>query len=66
MVAVKAFSFVPENFGMAIAAKIPMITTTIINSINVKPRRFIGGAPWWRMLAGRRLPARLSIPVHRR
>jgi hypothetical protein len=28
------------NFGIAIAAKMPMITTTINNSISVKPFRF--------------------------
>src|SRR6185503_18679692 len=36
-----AFSFVLANFGIAIAAKIPMITTTIRSSISVKPLRFI-------------------------
>src|SRR6267143_6099774 len=36
-----AFSFVLANFGIAIAAKMPMITTTIRSSINVKPLRFI-------------------------
>src|SRR5204863_5810213 len=36
-----AFSFVFANFGIAIAAKIPMITTTIRSSISVKPLRFI-------------------------
>src|SRR3954466_12451480 len=35
-----AFSFVLANFGIAIAAKIPMITTTIRSSISVKPLRF--------------------------
>src|SRR5436190_22654104 len=36
-----AFSFVLANFGIAIAAKMPMITTTMSNSISVKPlRRF--------------------------
>src|SRR5256886_3844980 len=37
-----AFSFVFANFGIAIAAKMPMITTTIRSSISVKPLRFIG------------------------
>src|SRR5207253_6232078 len=37
-----AFSFVFANFGIAIAAKMPMITTTIRSSIRVKPLRFIG------------------------
>src|SRR5438034_8412830 len=36
-----AFSFVLANFGIAMAAKIPMITTTIRSSIRVKPLRFI-------------------------
>src|SRR5258708_16801623 len=36
-----AFSFVFANFGIAIAAKMPMITTTIRSSIIVKPLRFI-------------------------
>src|SRR5467141_2578777 len=36
-----AFSFVFANFGIAIAAKIPMITTTIRSSISVKPLRFM-------------------------
>src|SRR3954470_9249016 len=37
--AMYAFDFVLANFGIAIAARIPMITTTISNSIRVKPRR---------------------------
>src|SRR5881409_1838592 len=36
-----AFSFVLANFGIAIAAKMPMITTTISSSMSVKPLRFI-------------------------
>src|SRR6266480_129698 len=36
-----AFSFVLANFGIAIAANMPMITTTIRSSISVKPLRFI-------------------------
>src|SRR5882724_2491431 len=36
-----AFSFVFANFGIAIAARMPMITTTIRSSINVKPLRLI-------------------------
>src|SRR5213076_498572 len=36
-----AFSFVFANFGIVIAAKMPMITTTIRSSIRVKPLRFI-------------------------
>src|ERR1043166_8738502 len=34
-----AFSFVLANFGIAIAARMPMITTTISSSISVKPLR---------------------------
>src|SRR6476660_4448692 len=34
-----AFSFVLANFGIAIAARMPMITTTIRSSISVKPLR---------------------------
>src|SRR5712691_11672246 len=40
-----AFSFVFANFGIAIAAKMPMMTTTIRSSINVKPLRFICCTP---------------------
>ena len=39
MVAWNAFSLVAENFGMAIAVSIPVMTMTISNSINVTPRR---------------------------
>src|SRR6266536_2930815 len=39
--AMYAFSFVLANFGIAIAARMPMITTTINSSISVKPLRFI-------------------------
>src|SRR5437899_13095539 len=42
-----AFSFVLANFGIAIAASIPMITTTISSSISVKPLRFISASPMW-------------------
>src|SRR6266567_5326080 len=35
-----AFCFVLANFGIANAARIPMITTTISSSISVKPRAF--------------------------
>ena len=36
-----AFCLVLANFGIAIAARMPMITTTIRSSIRVKPFRFI-------------------------
>jgi hypothetical protein len=36
-----AFALVFANFGIAIAAKMPMITTTIKSSMSVKPLRFI-------------------------
>src|SRR6266480_26297 len=39
--AMYAFAFVLANFGIAIAAKMPMITTTISSSMSVKPLRFI-------------------------
>ncbi len=45
MAATYAFSFVLENFGMAMAAKSPMITTTMSSSIRVKPRRDITCVP---------------------
>ena len=35
-----AFSFVFANFGIAMAARIPIMTTTIRSSISVKPLRF--------------------------
>src|SRR6478735_2883249 len=34
-----AFDFVLANFGIAIAARMPMITTTMRSSIRVKPLR---------------------------
>ena len=37
MDAMYAFSFVLANFGIAIAARMPMMTTTIRSSISVKP-----------------------------
>src|SRR5688572_8277219 len=36
-----AFDFVFANFGIAIAARMPMMTTTISSSISVKPLRFM-------------------------
>src|SRR5712692_49656 len=41
MEAMYAFALVFANFGIAIAAKMPMITTTIRSSMSVKPLRFI-------------------------
>src|SRR6266542_4586240 len=43
--AMYAFSFVFANFGMAMAARMPMMTTTIRSSISVKPLRFIWTSP---------------------
>src|SRR5438105_9175950 len=43
--AMSALPFVFANFGIAMAAKIPMITTTIRSSIRVKPLRFIVTLP---------------------
>src|ERR1700681_1722112 len=37
--AMYAFDLVLANFGIAMAARMPMITTTIRSSIRVKPRR---------------------------
>jgi hypothetical protein len=37
MAVLYAFDLVLANFGMAIAAKIPMMTTTINSSMSVKP-----------------------------
>src|ERR1043166_2187015 len=45
MEAMYAFSFVLANFGIAIAAKMPMMTTTINSSISVKPLRFMSLSP---------------------
>src|SRR5207248_210242 len=45
MEATYVFSFVLENFGMAMAASNPMITTTMSSSISVKPRRDITCVP---------------------
>src|SRR2546428_9026471 len=45
--AMYAFSFVLANFGIAIAARMPMITTTISSSISVRPLRFIVISQMW-------------------
>src|SRR5712672_4245235 len=50
-----AFSFVFANFGIAIAAKMPMITTTIRSSMSVKPLRFMLEPPVWNCDMGARL-----------
>src|SRR2546427_10890501 len=44
--AMYAFAFVLANFGIAMAAKMPMITTTINSSMSVKPLRFICSPCW--------------------
>ena len=41
MAATYAFSFVFANLGIAIAARMPIITTTISSSISVKPLRVL-------------------------
>src|SRR5436305_5921651 len=41
MAVLYALLFVLANFGIAIAAKMPMITTTIRSSIRVKPLRSV-------------------------
>src|SRR2546428_361631 len=55
-----AFSFVLANFGIAMAARMPMITTTIKSSIRVKPLRFIGLLPVAMRLDGRLPQSSLS------
>src|SRR5713101_6029651 len=40
MAVMYAFDLVLANFGIAIAAKMPMMTTTINSSMSVKPVRF--------------------------
>src|SRR5437660_11755151 len=40
-----AFCFVLANFGIAIAARMPMITTTMTSSISMKPLRFMATPP---------------------
>src|SRR5439155_11098163 len=47
IVARSAFSFVLANLGIAMAAKMPIITTTISSSMSVKPLRFICLYPRW-------------------
>src|SRR2546430_1384545 len=39
--AMYAFALVLANFGIAMAARMPIITTTISSSMSVKPLRFI-------------------------
>src|ERR1019366_3581150 len=63
-----AFSFVFANFGIAIAARMPMMTTTIRSSMRVKPfwLRGIGGLleavmGFSRLLDGSRLPGRHGV-----
>src|SRR6266550_1704924 len=47
MAATYDFSRVLENFGLANAARIPRITTTMSSSISVKPPRDRNGLPPW-------------------
>src|SRR5215471_5832597 len=63
--AMYAFCFVLANFGIAIAARMPMITTTINSSMSVKPFRFIyvsrsrnseGADVYWRRRLARPVP----------
>src|SRR4051812_11953971 len=51
-----AFSFVFANFGIAIAARMPMITTTIRSSIRVKPLRVV-----LRMRVSLRMPEGVNV-----
>ena len=46
-----AYDFVFANFGIAIAARMPMMTTTINSSISVKPFRFIDSPGGWMLRA---------------
>src|SRR5204862_6964093 len=43
-----AFTLVLANFGIAMAAKMQMITTTISSSMSIKPLRFICTSPCFR------------------
>src|SRR6476661_2429207 len=64
--AVYAFVFVLANFGIAIAARMPMITTTISSSMSVKPFFMVVFIvfPCWRD-AGRRRELRAAAMVKR-
>src|SRR5690348_11474564 len=44
--AIYAFALVLANFGIAMAARMPMMTTTIKSSMSVKPLRFIRTPPF--------------------
>src|SRR6476659_5175736 len=54
MAAMYAFDLVFANFGIAIAARMPMITTTIRSSMSVKPRRRLLRIVWSRVGGGSR------------
>src|SRR5450432_1104624 len=59
-----AFSLVLANFGIAIAAKMPMMTTTIRSSISVKPlreRNMVISLNWFRTLVA--CPQRVGAGV---
>src|SRR5882672_11672274 len=60
-----AFCFVLANFGMANAARIPMITTTISSSINVKPRAFTASPSGRERASTRKAPNRRPYCGHR-
>src|SRR5215510_10061204 len=67
-----AFCLVLANLGIAIAARMPMITTTINSSINVKPLRFDIPLPLplccmlRALLKARRGTVALGVPLHAR
>src|SRR5437868_3809590 len=64
MLASTAFSFVLANFGIAIAARMPMMTTTINSSIRVKPLRvYMSSAPMVRGESGAPKDAALLWPI---
>src|SRR5690349_15514039 len=60
--AMYAFALVLANFGIAMAARIPMITTTIKSSMSVKPLRFIMKSPPLESFTDSRHPASRSAP----
>ena len=64
MVASTAFSLVVANFGMAIAARIPVMTITTSNSTSVNPRNFFPVNPY-PFRGSPRLDVRFQAPRRR-
>jgi hypothetical protein len=50
---IPGFAFVSANFGIAMAARMPTMTTTIGSSMRVKPRRVRFGRDRWSSPTGR-------------